>query len=86
KSTNGQDFVDSAESASLVDCPNLIQRYVTKMKLKKLVLPELRDCKSCEEPVPLNNIKKPQQQKVLDYYKKKNTSEDLQKNKKRRKN
>ena len=56
------------------------------MKLKKLVLPELRDCKSCEEPVPLNNIKKPQQQKVLDYYKKKNTSEDLQKNKKRRRN
>ncbi|CAF0898691.1 unnamed protein product [Brachionus calyciflorus] len=68
-------YFSSDESASLVDCPNLIQRYVSKMKLKKLVLPELRDCKTSEEPVPLHKLKKPQQQSVLDYYKKKNTRE-----------
>ena len=50
-------FKSSVESASMVDCPDLIKDYILKNKVKTVIkLPMERSCKFTEEKVPFENL------------------------------
>lgn len=63
-------FLSSYESASILDCDNLIDAYIKKQKIKRMELPQKRPNKISKESVLFEELKTSEQEKLLDFFKK----------------
>ena len=52
----------------MVDCPDLIKEYISRKRIKKIVLPEPRECKITEETVPFDCLTRHSQKQILNIY------------------
>ncbi|RNA37727.1 hypothetical protein BpHYR1_017571 [Brachionus plicatilis] len=64
KKHNGREFLDSAESASIVHCGELINDYLKKI-LKKLKIPEKSSCKGSLETADFDQFGSNEQERLL---------------------